>query len=96
VCTQYLECYQSKRRGNEEAARVCNEDEKESARYAVVEANPVAEEESEENASSRLGENKSTVCGSLDNSGSAIGKALMDAAGTAAEAYIQTQSVRTQ
>jgi hypothetical protein len=44
----------------------------------------------------QLGENRSTVCGSLDNSGSAIGKALMDAAGTAAEAYIQTQSVRTQ
>jgi hypothetical protein len=56
----------------------------------------ISDDEARDKVISQLGENRSTVCGSLDNSGSAIGKALMDAAGTAAEAYIQTQSVRTQ
>lgn len=95
VCKQYLDCYKSIRRGTEEAGRVCNEDEKESARYAVVQANPVAEEESEENATSRLGENKSTVCGSLDNSGSAIGKALLESADSITRGILETQGART-
>jgi len=43
----------------------------------------------------QLGENRSTVCGSLDNSGSAIGKALMDSAGQITEAYIQNQAARS-
>ncbi len=43
---------------------------------------------------SQLGENKSTVCGSLDNTGSAVGKALMDAAGSMSEAYLQNAAAR--
>lgn len=53
-----------------------------------------SEDEIRSDAMSQLGENRSVVCGSLDNSGSVVGRAFMDAAQTSAEAALQNGASR--
>lgn len=43
----------------------------------------------------QLGENRSTVCGSLDNSGSAVGKAFLDSLNSITRTAVETQGART-
>ena len=97
ACVAYLSCYEPIETDDGEVRNRCNSSVMESKRFDVVQENPSEVEDEEAirtQVISQLGENRSVVCGSLDNSGSVVGRAFLDAAQTGVEAALENAASR--
>lgn len=105
ACKKLLECYfvgndagefTKKGQGLEKKkpVDVCGSRFQERYEDAVV-AEYVSSEAAINEETTQLGENRSTVCGSLDNSGSTVGKAILNSVESLTRSALETQQARS-